>query len=161
MSLIEQTFGNVFSFLFDSPREKSNRKLRLAFEKRIQTCINGEISLASMAICEKIASELSSDGNGCKNPEKLLKLLLGYCQSGSIVVNIDIGKDYWPRNVQHELSTLLEWKVTGPAMRIGLYYLLEKWDGSDMEVIKKTSEQEDLLKMPANQIWNLLKKQKL
>lgn len=137
MNLLEQIFENVFSFLFDSPKEKKKRKLKLAFEKRIQACINGSVSPDSMSICEKIACELPRDANDCKDPEILLKHLLEYCRSGSNVVNMELGKDYWPCNVQRELSTLLEWKVLGPAMRIGLYYLLEKWDGTDMEVIKK------------------------
>ena len=136
MNLLEQTFENVFSFLFDSPREKQKRKLKLAFEKGIQACINGKVSQDSMSICEKIACELPRDANDCKDPEILLEYLLAYCQSGSNVVNMEPGKDYWPCNVQRELSTLLEWKVLGPAMRIGLYYLLEKWDGSDLSQVK-------------------------
>ena len=61
MNLLEQTFENVCSFLFDSPREKQRRKLALAFENRIQACINGGVSRDSMSICEKIACELPRD----------------------------------------------------------------------------------------------------
>ena len=137
MNLIEQAFENVCSFLFDSPKEKQRKRLQKLFNTRIIDCCDGKVSYDSLSICEKIAFNLYGSNDATRNAAKILELLLSQAQANEYLIHLPIDNEFPPLTISREISILVESKILNPARRIGLEYLLDLWDGANLDAIRR------------------------
>ena len=140
MNLIEQAFENVCSFLFDSPKEKQRKRLQKLFDTRIIDCCDGKVSYESLSICEKIAFNLYGSNDATKNAAKILELLLSQAQTDEWLIHLPNDNDFYPLTISREKNTLIESKILNPARRIGLEYLLDLWDGANLDTIRRYAQ---------------------
>ena len=140
MNLIEQAFENVCSFLFDSPKEKQRKKLQKLFNTRIIDCCDGKVSYDSLSICEKIAFNLYGSNDATRNAAKILELLLSQARAAEYLIHLPIDNEFPPLTISREISILVESKILNPARRIGLEYLLDLWDGANLDAIRRYAQ---------------------
>ena len=108
MNSIEQTFENVLSFLFDTPREKELKKGQREFRKRFEACVNREIPYESMCPDEKIACELQL-GVDEIDPKRIIDLLLARQNSPSefLLIGERLQSPYASREVSRLLNSCI------------------------------------------------------
>lgn len=137
MNLIEETFENVLSFFFDTQREKEQKKAQKEFRKRFEACVNGQIPYESMCPDEKIACELQLDVDE-RDPKRIIDLL--FARQNSPSEFLLIGERFHSPYASREVSWLLNSCILKPAYGLALRFVLNNWNGLDLEFIRKYVE---------------------